>query len=379
MEILVLGSGTSHGVPMIGCRCDVCLSDDPRNRRFRPSILVRHAGRAILVDTTPELRMQALAFDVRQVDAVLYTHTHADHLMGLDDLRRFNDLSGREMPVYGDDETLEGIRRTFPYIFKETQAGGGKPRLTLHPVEPDFTLFGLRIRAFTVLHGRLPVTAYRFDAPAGDATSPPATLEAQRHTSPSPPAPGPESLRGAPGTRLEAQRHRGETAEHALQLPPASPLTQGRASLSPPTPGPESFRGAPGTRLEAQRHGEETAEMAARREARRHVGAMAGADVQGAAAPDRREAERGVAYVTDVSSIPPASLELMRGLDVLILDAVRFDPHPTHFGLYQALDVIAEVQPRQAYLTHLSHHFDHEKVNAQLPANVRLAYDGLVT
>ena len=110
----MLGSGTSHGVPMIGCRCEVCLSDDPHNRRFRPSILVRHGGGAILVDTTPELRMQALAFDVRQVDAVLFTHTHADHIMGLDDLRRYNDLSGREMPVYGDDETLADIRRIFP-------------------------------------------------------------------------------------------------------------------------------------------------------------------------------------------------------------------------------------------------------------------------
>ena len=254
MEILILGSGTSHGVPMIGCECDVCRSPNPRNRRFRPSILVRHGGKAILVDTTPELRMQALAYDVRQVDAVLFTHTHADHIMGLDDLRRFNDLSRQEMPVFGDDETLADIRRIFNYIFRETQAGGGKPRLTLHAVERDFELFGLRVRSFYVLHGTLPVLAYRFD-----------------------------------------------------------------------------------------------------------------------------DGVRGVAYVTDVSTIPPESLDLMRGLDVLILDAVRFEPHATHFRLYQALDVIAEVQPRQAYLTHLSHHLDHDKVNAQLPANVRLAYDGLVT
>ena len=163
MDILVLGSGTSHGVPMIGCDCSVCRSEDPNNRRFRPSILVRHHGKSILVDTTPELRLQALAFDVKQVDAVLFTHTHADHLMGLDDLRRFNDLSGREIPVYGDNATLEDIRRIFPYIFKETQTGGGKPRLTLYPVARDFELFGLRIRSFYVLHGSLPVLAYRFD------------------------------------------------------------------------------------------------------------------------------------------------------------------------------------------------------------------------
>jgi len=259
MEILILGSGTSHGVPMIGCQCEVCLSDDPHNRRFRPSILVKHENKAILVDTTPELRLQSLAFEVRQVDAVLYTHTHADHLMGLDDLRRFNDLSGKEIPVYGDTATLSDIRRTFPYIFKETQIGGGKPRLALHEVARDFSIFGLRVRSFYVLHGSLPVLAYRFDAPAMD---------------------------------------------------------------------------------------------------------------------DRPA--RSVAYVTDVSSIPPDSLELMHELDVLILDAVRFNPHPTHFGLYQALEVISEVQPQRAFLTHLSHHFDHEKVNATLPSNVRLSYDGLV-
>ena len=122
MEFLVLGSGTSHGVPMIGCDCEVCRLHNPKNRRFRPSILVRHEGKAILVDTTPELRLQSLAFDVRQVDAVLFTHTHADHIFGLDDLRRFNDLMDREIPVYGDEDTLADIRRIYPYIFKETQA-----------------------------------------------------------------------------------------------------------------------------------------------------------------------------------------------------------------------------------------------------------------
>lgn len=291
MNILVLGSGTSHGVPMIGCRCEVCTSTDPHNIRFRPSILVRHAGRAILVDTTPELRLQALTFDVRSIDAVLYTHTHADHIMGLDDLRRFNDLSGREMPVYGDDETLTDIRRIFPYIFKETQPGGGKPRLTLHPVERNFTLFGLRIRSFYVLHGRLPVLAYRFDSSPVDDEG---------------------------GPSQSAQVVGGESADLGLTLRDAA-------------------------RTPVQSRG------------------------------------RSIAYVTDVSAIPPDSLELLRGLDVLVLDAVRFEPHATHFGLYQALDVIAEVKPTQAYLTHLSHHFDHEKVNAQLPAGVELAYDGLVT
>ncbi|HLK59018.1 MAG TPA: MBL fold metallo-hydrolase, partial [Chthonomonadaceae bacterium] len=105
MEIVVLGSGTSHGVPMIGCTCDVCLSANPKNKRFRPSILVRYEGKAILVDTTPELRLQSLAVGLNRVDAVLITHTHADHIMGLDDMRRFNDLADTEIPVYGDADT----------------------------------------------------------------------------------------------------------------------------------------------------------------------------------------------------------------------------------------------------------------------------------
>src|SRR5438270_12243154 len=132
MRVTILGSGTSHGVPMIGCECAVCLSEDPKNRRFRPSITVENQGKTILVDTTPELRLQALAFGVRRVDAVLYTHTHADHIFGLDDLRRFNDLSGEEIPVYGDAGTLDDIRRIYPYIFQETQVAGGKPRLSLN-------------------------------------------------------------------------------------------------------------------------------------------------------------------------------------------------------------------------------------------------------
>lgn len=257
MEILVLGSGTSHGVPMIACECAVCRSENPKNRRFRPSVVVRNEGHTILIDTTPELRLQALTFDVRQVDAVLFTHTHADHLFGLDDMRRFNQVSGQEIPVYGDAATLADIRRAYNYIFKETESGGEKPRLTLHSVPPEFDLFGLRVESFYVLHGRLPVLSYRFHTTDSEGT-------------------------------------------------------------------PRSF-----------------------------------------------------AYVTDVSEIPPDSMEKLRNLDLLFLDAVRFEPHPTHFGLYQALDVIAELQPRRAYLTHLSHHFDHDAVNAQLPPGVELSYDGL--
>ena len=168
MEILFMGSGTSHGVPMIGCECSVCCSENPKNRRFRPSILVTNENKNILIDTTPELRLQSLAFEVKRVDSVLFTHTHADHIFGLDDLRRFNDLSDSEIPVYGDEATLSDIRRVFNYIFIPTQTGGGKPRLTLQEVERSFEMFGLNISSFYVMHGALPVLAYRFDQPATD-------------------------------------------------------------------------------------------------------------------------------------------------------------------------------------------------------------------
>jgi phosphoribosyl 1,2-cyclic phosphate phosphodiesterase len=247
MQVLILGSGTSHGVPMIGCACTVCLSDNPKNRRFRPSIAVRHEGKTVLVDTTPELRMQALSFGLTRVDAVLFTHTHADHIFGLDDLRRFNDLSGATIPIYGDEGILDDIKRIYAYVFTETQAGGGKPRLDLRLVPEAFDLFGLRIESFYVMHGQLPVLAYRFN---------------------------------------------------------------------------------------------------------------------------------DFAYVTDVNHIPDAAKARLCNLDLLILDAVRFEPHITHFGLYQALEVVEELRPRQTLFTHLSHHFDHDRVNADLPPYAQLAYDG---
>jgi phosphoribosyl 1,2-cyclic phosphate phosphodiesterase len=163
MRITFLGSGTSHGVPMIGCDCPVCSSPNPRNKRFRPSILVENDGRFILVDTTPELRMQALTFGVRRVDAVLITHTHADHIFGMDELRRFNDLMGCFIPVYGDPSALADIRRIFEYVFVPTQEGGGKPRIKLEPVPDRFELCGLDVQAIPVYHGALPILAYRFN------------------------------------------------------------------------------------------------------------------------------------------------------------------------------------------------------------------------
>ena len=163
MQITFLGSGTSHGVPMIGCPCAVCTSDNPRNKRFRPSILVENEGRCILVDTTPDLRMQALTFGVNRVDAVLITHTHADHIFGMDELRRFNALVGAEIPVFGDERSLSDIRRIFEYVFVPTQEGGGKPKIRLERAPDRFTMFGLDVQSLPVFHGVLPILAYRFN------------------------------------------------------------------------------------------------------------------------------------------------------------------------------------------------------------------------
>src|SRR5205085_2688186 len=142
MRVTVLGSGTSHGVPMIGCDCAVCTSTDPRDKRTRPSIVVVLPTGTILVDTAPELRLQAVANQVRRVDAVLFTHTHADHVHGIDDLRAYNARQRSAIPLYGSRASMEDIRVRFDYIFAQSYLGGGLPLLDLHPVEGPFAVLG---------------------------------------------------------------------------------------------------------------------------------------------------------------------------------------------------------------------------------------------
>jgi phosphoribosyl 1,2-cyclic phosphate phosphodiesterase len=253
MKLTVLGSGTSHGVPMIGCDCAVCTSTDPKNTRLRPSILVTtDDGANILVDTPPEMRIAFLQNHVRRLDAILYTHSHADHIYGLDDVRTFNYRTGLPIPIYAEPNVLSDLRRIYDYIFVPTQAGGGKPQVTLETltVGVPMTLHGLEILPLRVCHGRLPVLAYLF------------------------------------GGRF--------------------------------------------------------------------------------------------AYVTDVSEIPPETWPHLEGLDLLMLDAVRREPHSTHFHLDAALEVIAALRPKRALLTHLSHDYDHAATNATLPPGVELAFDGQV-
>jgi phosphoribosyl 1,2-cyclic phosphate phosphodiesterase len=248
MRVTFLGTGTSTGVPVIGCRCRVCTSDDPRNRRLRPSILLEWEDRKILVDSSSDFRQQALRHRIDRLDAVLYTHGHADHVMGLDDLRIYNFRQKADLPVYGSAGTLEDLRRTFWYAFSATQEGGGKPQLDLREVSAAFELFGVRVSPVPLWHGELAVFGYRI----GD-----------------------------------------------------------------------------------------------------------------------------FAYCTDCNRIPPDSLRALEGLDILVLDALRPTPHPTHFSLPETLAVLADLKPNRAYLVHMSHDIEHGETEATLPPSIRLAFDGL--
>ena len=167
LELTFLGTGTSNGVPMIGCDCGVCLSTDPRDRRLRTSAVIRDVadGRTYLIDTGPELRIQALANGLRHVDAVLYTHGHADHTAGLDDMRRFNELQSARIPAFANDVAAEMIRERFAYAFAPWLGfWGGKPDLDLTTVAGPFQPFGTPVVPLPIRHGRLPILGYRIGA-----------------------------------------------------------------------------------------------------------------------------------------------------------------------------------------------------------------------
>jgi phosphoribosyl 1,2-cyclic phosphate phosphodiesterase len=252
-RLIFLGSGTSTGVPAFGCDCGVCTSDDPRNHRTRPSVLLQLPGGNLLIDTTPEMRLQLLRHKIRQVHAIVYTHDHADHLFGLDDARLFPRAIGGPVPVYCEEQTEATIRRVFHYAFDDhapRMPAGGVPRIQFHRITPGaaFEVLGQTIIPLRLEHGRFRVLGFR----VGD-----------------------------------------------------------------------------------------------------------------------------LAYCTDVNRIPEDSWPLLEGVNILILDALRPQPHPTHFSLTEALGVIERLRPRQAYLTHLSHSFDHGATESGLPDHVRLAYDGL--
>jgi phosphoribosyl 1,2-cyclic phosphate phosphodiesterase len=175
LRVTLLGTGTSHGVPMIGCECPVCRSTDPRDRRTRPSILIESVPAAdrgasppvtavthVLVDTSTDLRAQALAAGMRRVDAILFTHSHADHVMGLDEVRRFNVLQQSPIPAYADARTIADIRQTFSYVFNNGPThGGGIPQVTLTRIAGPFSLGSIEIVPVPLLHGRRPILGFR--------------------------------------------------------------------------------------------------------------------------------------------------------------------------------------------------------------------------
>jgi phosphoribosyl 1,2-cyclic phosphate phosphodiesterase len=237
---------------MIGCDCAVCRSTDPRDTRLRPSIYVDVPGRAsILVDTSSDLRQQALAHGIRRVDAVLVTHGHADHIMGLDEVRRFNAIQGGgAIPFYADATAWGTLRRSFFYVFDGLpRRGGGIPLVDPKEVDGPFDVAGVRVVPVPVWHGELPILGYRLG---------------------------------------------------------------------------------------------------------------------------------GFVYLTDCNAIPEGSWPLIEGVDTLVLDALRDRPHPSHYTVAEALEVVARLRPRRTYFTHMAHDLGHQATNARLPAGVELAYDGLV-
>jgi phosphoribosyl 1,2-cyclic phosphate phosphodiesterase len=249
-RITLLGTGTSHGVPMIGCACATCRSSDTRDRRLRPSAyLAVENGPRILIDTSTDLRQQALTHGLSRVDAILYTHSHADHIMGLDEVRRFNTMQGGAIAAFADARTADDLRRTFQYIFDPaTEKGGGVPQIDLRTIDGPLDIDGLRLTPIPIFHGARPILGYR---------------------------------------------------------------------------------------------------------------------------------SGGFAYLTDCNRIPDESWPLLQNLDVLVLDALRHRPHPTHYTVTQAVEVVERVGPARAFFTHICHDLPHAATNAALPAGVELAYDGL--
>lgn len=163
MRVTFLGTGTSVGVPVIGCACRVCASGDPHNKRLRQSLWIRNGEASILVDVSVDFRQQALRAGIRHVDAILLTHPHADHIMGLDETRVFAHWQRGPIPVWGSRHTLEGVRKTFWYAFEHSPEGGGKPKLDLRDLEGEFEVGGLRVLPVEGDHGSMPVTGYRVD------------------------------------------------------------------------------------------------------------------------------------------------------------------------------------------------------------------------
>jgi len=248
MTLTFLGTGTSTGVPTLGCKCAICHSTDPHDKRTRPSVLLEFDGRAVVIDTTPDFRQQALRESLERLDAVIFTHDHADHIFGLDDVRAYYFWQKIPIPIYADERTMGSIQRVYKYIFDQDYPYGGLAKLDTHVIDGPFDLWGERMVPLALFHGSLPILGFRFG------------------------------------------------------------------------------RGA---------------------------------------------------YLTDFSTIPESTAALLEGLDVLVLDALRHKPHPSHSTIEQSLAWVDRLKPRRAFFTHIAHELAHEVTNSALPEHVRLAHDGL--
>jgi len=237
------------GVPTIGCDCAVCMSDDPRDKRTRPSVLLEYGGRVVVIDTTPDFRQQAIREQLRRLDAVIYTHAHADHILGLDDVRplSYHRDEGR-IPLYASERTAQHLRSAFQYIFDSDYKYGGIAKVELRFIDGPFDVHGATFVPVPILHGDAEILGFRFGS---------------------------------------------------------------------------------------------------------------------------------AAYLTDFSNVPPQSLPMLEGLDILFLDALRHKPHPTHSTVENSLCIVERLKPRRAFFTHICHDLPHEATNATLPEHVRLAHDGM--
>ena len=163
MKILFLGTGTSNGVPVLDCSCPTCLSENKKNTRFRSSVIIKYGEMDILIDTPPELRLQLLEYDIKNIDLILLTHTHADHIMGFDDIRSINQIQNKSIPVYANERVVENIKRIFPYIFNPYQPGGGVPKIDLNVINKNLNFGTLNIQPLPVKHGKLDILGYKLN------------------------------------------------------------------------------------------------------------------------------------------------------------------------------------------------------------------------